>query len=281
MLSFLVQLNIKGVNYDDGMTAAKYDGITSVHKNFNNIANVNGVYSSTAWQHTCVGEANSFSEICQKHPANNGSYFIWKGDSPGNNMMPTDGGSGNPYPYLLKRDMSSIKKVFRDSDLGQSDDIARYAFIYYTMGNTPGDEFIMNVGDHFGQGFAVTPNSGTKNVFTNCKHKIYKLSGNMARNHITSMDPVSEEPSSRTVGDVYYKAAGVTWTGSVSDRAVVAWNGTSWEIAANWTAEFEADSSYNATNYCEKIANNEAKDFNLASETTGDKCYFRLNDIEV
>lgn len=275
-------LNIKGINYDDGMTAAKYEGITSVLKTFNNIANVNGVHSSTAWQHTCVGTASSFSEICQKVPASNGSYFVWKGNSPGNNMMPTDSGVGNPYPYLLKRNMSKVKKVFTDSDFSQGNDIARYAFIYYTMGNTPGDEFIMNVGNGYGQGFAVTPGqSGNRNVFTNCKHKIYKLSGNMSKNHITSMTPITDEPSNKELGDIYYKASGVTWTGSVSDRAVVAWNGTSWEIATNWEAVFEADSSYNATNYCEKIANNEAKDFNLISETTGEKCYFRLNDIEV
>lgn len=275
-------LNIKGINYDDGMTAAKYDGITSVHKSFNNIANVNGVYSSTAWQHTCVGSANSFSEICQKVPASNGSYFIWKGNSLGNNMMPQESGVGNPYPYLLKRDMSKVKKIFTDSDFSQSDDRARYAFIFYTMGNTPGDEFIMNVGDGYGQGFAVTPGSSTKNVFTNCKHKIYKLSGNMSRNHITSMTPVEVEPDHNdlVLGDIYYKASGVTW-GNISNRAVVAWNGTTWEIATDWTTEFMADTNYNATNYCEKIADNMAKDFNLISETTSEKCYFRLNDIEV
>lgn len=279
-------INIKGPNTGEGdgsgMTGSKYIGFTGRQKSFSSIANVNRVYSSTAWQHTSVGSADSFSEICQKAPASNGSYFIWRGNSPGNNMMPQESGIGNPYPYLLKRDMRAVKRVFTDSDFGQSDDIARYAFIFYTMGNTPGDEFIMNVGDHFGQGFAVTPGSGNKNVFTNCKHKIYKLSGNMARNHITSMDPVSEEPSSKTLGDVYYKAAGVTWTGlSVSDKAVVAWNGGSWEIATNWTTEFEADSSYSATNYCEKISDNYAKDFNNVSVTTGDKLYFRLNGNEV
>lgn len=277
-------INIKGPYSGEGdgsgMTGSKYIGFTGRQKQFSGIANVNGVYSSTAWQHTCVGEANSFSEICQKSPASNGSYFIWKGNSPGNDMMPQESGIGNPYPYLLKRDMSAVKKVFTDPDFNQTDDIERYAFIFYTMGNTPGDEFIMNVGNSFGQGFAVTPGqSGNKNVFTNCKHKIFKLSGNMARNHITSMTPVSEEPSNPVLGDIYFKASGVTW-GNISDKAVVAWK-DGWEIATNWIYEFEEDTNYNATNYCEKVADNYAKDFNKVSVTTGDKLYFRLNGVEI
>ena len=68
---------------------------------------------------------------------------------------------------------------------------------------------------------------------------------------------------------------------NISDRAVVAWNGSTWEIATDWTAEFSAGSSYNATNYCEKINDSYAKDFNNVSVTTGDKLYFRLNGNEV
>ena len=266
-------INVKGANYNDTKSAASYVGLTTSYKNFPNIGNVNGVSSSTAWQHECDGSASTFAEICQKQVD---AYFIWTGTGMNNNMAPSDSGQGNPYPYLLNRDMSHVTKVFTDSDFSQSTDMDKYAFIYYTMGNVPGREFVMNVGDHYGQGFDV---GGTR-VFANCKHKIYTLTGSMVNNHITSMDPVDNEPSNPSLGDIYYKSSRSRW-GSISDKAVVAWNGSTWEIATAVSQEFTVDSTYNATNYVSKIADNNAKDFNLVSESTGTKYYLQINGREV
>ena len=266
-------INVKGANYNDNKSAASYVGLTTSYKNFPNIGNINGVSSSTAWQHECDGSASTFAEICQKKAD---AYFIWTGAGMNNSMAPSESGQGNPYPYLLHRDMSHVTKVFTDSDFNQGNDMARYAFIYYTMGNVPGREFVMNVGDNFGQGFDV---GGTR-VFANCKHKIYTLTGNMANNHITSMTPVDNEPSSLSLGDIYYKSSQKTW-GSISSEAVVAWNGSAWEIATAISSEFAVDSTYDATNYVSRIDDNNAKDFNLVSETTGTKYYLQINGTEV
>ena len=269
-------INITGPN-SDGMTGSKYEGLTGRMKMFNNVSNINSAYSQDAWTHKCDGSATSFEEICQK---GNGCYFIWRGSALPNNMKPNEGGENNPYPYLLKRDMSKVKYRFTDSDFNAlSDDATRYAFIYYKMGNTPGDEFVMNT-SHWNQGFQIDPNSQNR-YMTNNQNKIYTLQGSINENHITSMTPVDNEPSSPGLGAIYFKSAANTWTGGVSAKAVVAWNGSKWEPATNLDMEWKADSTYDATNYVEKINDSYAKDFNNKSVESGDKLYYRINGVEI
>lgn len=270
-------LNITGSG-SSGMTGAKYENLTMSQKTFSNVEQWNAAYSSTAWTHKCEGSATSFSDISRMSPD---SYFIWKGASPlPNNMKPSESGTDNPYPYLLKRDMRKVKYVFTDDDFSQgtsglNDDMARYAFIFYKMGSTPDDEFIMNT-SHWNSGFNI---NGTS-VFGNSQNKIYKLNWCMANNHITSMTPIDEEPQNPADLDVYYKSSSRTW-GNISQRAVVIWHNGAWEIATSWEAEFLVDSQYDATNYIEKIDDWKAKDFNKISETSGDKLYYRINGTEI
>lgn len=278
-------INIKGPNSGEGsgsgMTGSKYIGFTGRQKQWSGIANINGVYSSDAWNHKCYGSASSFSEICQKGLG----YFVWKGTQMENGMVPGESGIGNPYPYLLKRDMSKVKHVFTDSEFSNvpvgsyNDDIARYAYLFYIAGNTPGDEFIMNT-NYWDRGFNIDPSDQSYVAFNNNKQKIFTLTNNMARNHITSMTPLDSPPSNPENWGIYYKSNAQTW-GNISQRAVVAWNNNQWEIAKGYDVEFTADSTYNATNYAEKINDSYAKDFNNISVTTGDKLYFRLNGNEV
>ncbi len=272
-------ISMRGQN--DGMYVPQYVGLTGNYKTFSNIQNVNSVYSGAA-DHRCSGEAATFAEITQlQNPVD--SYFVWKGAGLTNEMQPSNGGQGNPYPYLLHRDMSKVTHVFTDSDFGNTggsfnDDIDRYAFIFYTMGTNEGDEFIMNVGDGYGAGF--NAGNGTK-VFTNCKHKIYTTKWPWSNNKIRSMTPVDNEPSNPSDLDIYYKSAANTWTGGINYRAVVIWRNNQWEVATNYEAIVNVDSTYTAKNYCEIVSDNYAKDFNLVSVQNGDKYFVRVNGSDI
>lgn len=265
-------INVTGLNGTD-MTSAKYDGLTTNMKIFNNVSNINSAYSQDAWTHKCDGSASSFEEICQKE---NNCYFIWRGSALPNNMKPNEGGENNPYPYLLNRDMSKVKCRFTDSDFNAlSDDMTRYAYVFYKMGSTQGDEFVMNT-EHWNKGFNI---NGTT-VLGNNKNHIYTLNWCMASNHITSMTPVDDEPAVKNDLDVYFKSANSKW-GDISGKAVVIWHEGQWKIATSWDAEFLIDSTYDATNYVTKIDNSYAKDFNNVSVTNGDKLYYRINGVEI
>lgn len=264
-------------NGDSEWSIAEYDGETSYYKSCGDLANQMSVDQS-AGSRKCYGSCTSFDDI--KSVGTNG-YFVWRGPVIGNNMLPNEDGSGNPYPYLLNRDVSRVKHVFTDSEFSNvpvgsyNDDMARYAYIYYIMGTTEGDEFIMNT-SHWNQGFSI----GGETIFNNNQQKIYRLTGSMGVNHINSMTPVSTEPSTKEQWAIYYKD-NVAWSSGPTERAVVAWNGSAWEYAKTWTSEWTADSTYDATNYITKINEWTAKDFNKISEQPGSKYYFKLNNIEV
>lgn len=267
-------ISMRGEN--DGMYIPQYVGLTGNYKTFSNIQNINSVYSGAA-DHRCSGDATTFAEIQQK-PV--GTYFVWKGTAFTNSMKPNESGVGNPYPYLLKRDMSRVKKVFIDDDFNNvpgpyNDDMARYAYIYYVMGTTEGDEFAMNT-SHWNQGFSV----GGGTIFNNNQNKIYTLTGSMGVNRINSMTPVTEEPANKELFAIYYKDA-VAWSSGPTGRAVVAWNGSAWEYATSWTSEWTADDNYDLTNYVEKANDSYAKDFNLVSVQTGDKYFARVNGSDI
>lgn len=269
-------INIKK-NGDGGWSIAEYDGETSYYKSCGDIPNQMSVVQS-AGSRKCYGSCTSFDDI--KSVGTNG-YFIWRGPVIGNNMLPSEDGTVNPYPYLLNRDMSRVKHVFTDNEFSNvpvgsyNDDMARYAYIYYIMGTTEGDEFIMNT-SHWNQGF----NIGGTTVFNNNQNKIYKLTGVMGSNHITSMTPITNEPTTRNLGDVYYKGD-VSWSSGPSGRAVVVWKDGQWIYATDYSTEWKEDSQYNATNYVTKIDQWTTKDFNKISEQTCTKFYFKLNNIEV
>lgn len=267
-------ISFRGNN--DGLYVAKYQGLTGNYKSFSNLDNWNtDTYSALK----CDGSATTFEEICQKSSNN---YFVWRGKlNNAGSMVPSDDGRTNPYAFLLNRDMSKIKHVFTDNEFSNvpvgsyNDDMARYAYIYYIMGTAEGDEFIMNT-IHWNQGF----NIGGTTIFNNNQNKIYKLTGVMGANHITSMTPVTDEPTTRYLGDVYYKGD-VSWSSGPTGRAVVAWNGSAWEYATDYSREWTEDSQYNATNYCTKINDWRVTNFNQMSVQSGDKFYLRINGGEI
>ena len=175
-------------------------------------------------------------------------------------MMPNEDGSQNTYPYFLKRDMSKIKHVFTDADFNNvpvgsyNDDIARYAYIYYIMGNNVGDEFIMNV-NYWNRGFEIDPTETSQEktkYFNNTQNKIYRTTWPFDHNKITSMTPIDNAPQNPQQWDLYYKSNVNSWDG-ISQRAVVTWDGSKWIIATGYTNEWSEQTDYNATNYMEKI----------------------------
>lgn len=64
------------------------------------------------------------------------------------------------------------------------------------------------------------------------KH-IYSKAGTW-NNQITSITPLTTEPTSPAVNDVYYKAANVTW-GSISKECIVKYNGSGWDEIYTYT----------------------------------------------
>ena len=64
------------------------------------------------------------------------------------------------------------------------------------------------------------------------KH-IYSKAGTW-NNQITSNTPLTTEPASPAVNDVYYKAANVTW-GSISKECIVKYNGSGWDEIYTYT----------------------------------------------
>ena len=263
-----------------GWNLARYVGETGNYKSYSNTNQM--ALLSDAGARKCYGTCSNFSELAANVRPN--GYFKWTGGSMGESMKPNNGDSQHPYAFLLKRDMSKVKHVFTASEFGDvgGNDIKKYAYIFYTMGQTEGDEFIMNAGSYWGGGFRIDPDDWNTTYFTNNQYKIYKLTGNMSKNHITSMTPIDEEPSNPEYGAVYYKSNSRTW-GSISAEAVVAWTG-SWVIATNVSAEWTADDEYDATNYCEMIYPNNGwtiDAFNSTEVQQGSKWYFKANNIEV
>lgn len=272
-------INIKKNNGQ--LNFAKYQGESGNYKSYSNISQMSVI--SGAGERKCYGVCSSFDDIKNIDVG----YFEWIGGFMGDSMQPTQGSSSEPYPYLLKRNMSRVRHIFTDSEfnnvpVGQyNDDIARYAYIYYCMGNTIGDEFIM-LTNYWTQGFMADPNSQTR-YFNNNRLKICTTKWPFDHNKITSMTPVDDEPQSPSQWDIYYKSDANAWTGSVGKkRAVVTWNGSEWIAAVEWSAEWDIDSQYDASNYCEVATQDyTARKFMKASLQTGSKWYFKANNIEV
>lgn len=263
-----------------GWNLARYVGESGNYKSYSNTNQMALV--SDAGARKCYGTRSNFSELAENVRPD--GYFAWTGGPMGESMMPTTGSSQSPYTYLLKRDMSRVKHIFTSSDFDSvgGDDIRKYAYIFYTMGKTEGDEFIMNAGQWRGNGFRLDPDHQDQLYFTNNQYKIYRLTGNMVNNNITSMTPIDEEPTNPVYGAVYYKSNSRTW-GSISKEAVVAWTG-SWVLATATDREWTEDTNYDATNYAERISpNNEwtVYGFNGTEVQQGSKWYFKANNIEV
>ena len=81
--------------------------------------------------------------------------------------------------------------------------------------------------------------------------RTYKKTGTW-NNMITSTTPLTTEPSNKSSGDVYYKAANVVWSSSTNEEAIMQWNGNSWTVIRHDIM----DSLLNITNVSSSVFSN-------------------------
>lgn len=238
----------------------------------------------------CVGSINHMgqlntsnwaftpSDFYNSECANN-TLFVWKGGYVNGTF------TASYYPVKTNRDMRNVKVRITDAMLSAcNSDMQRLALIYYMIGNDEGAELIWGANSNYQQG--IKPNG--VNMFYDGAWKIYKATGNIVNNHITSMTPVTREPTTKVLGDVYYKdvtTASDGWKDAnnnpITQQMVVAWNGSAWEFASNWRYEFDTDSDYTGETCATVIQDWIAESFNNVDVSTDKRYYLRINNIEV
>lgn len=272
---------------------AYYQNKAGNYKEYKISGNVN-VYSQVDLQTVpCVGSFSSIGTLSSGVFTQSDFYgsecaadtlIIWRGGHINGTAFRSE-----PYPMLVKHDMSKFRGMVTDSMLNaygsmNNNTQKQLALIYYMIGNVAGNEIAWGANDNYSGGLTLRGTS----MFNGGSFKIYKGTGNIVHNHITSMTPITAEPDhgGLVLGDIYYKGATTSgWLDSngnpITDEMVVAWTGSAWEFAANWTYEFDTVSGYTLSTAVELIEDNEAKDFNKISVSTDKKYYLRINGNEV
>ena len=211
---------------------------------------------------------------------NVGTLFAWFGGD-----INTTEFKASPYPSYANHDMRNMRFMITDQWLNDAtNDMKRLALIYYLIGQNPGAEFIW--GSQYNYSSGISPN-GTS-MFYDGLWTIYKATGNLSKNHITSMTPITQEPTNKELGDLYYKGVTTAADGwldkdgnPITQEMVVAWGGGAWEFASNWRYEFDVVSSYTGKTCISTIQDNYAALFNNATLYTGKKYYLSVNGNEV
>ena len=186
---------------------------------------------------------------------------------------------------LTKYDMRKFRCLVTDTMLlNCSSDMQRLALIYYLIGNTSGNEIAWGAQHNYPNG--ITVNGVT--MFNSGMWTFYRANSNTTKNHITSMTPVTTEPTNKEQFAIYYKGqttAADGWKDSngnpITSEMVVAWTGTAWEFASNWTVEFDTVSNSNFSNIFETYGDYNTSNFNQTALNTDKKYYLRINGNEV
>lgn len=270
-----------------------YQGSTGKYKNLEINGNVT-VYSQRDLQSIpCVGDFYSLGsydtsthEFTPSDFYGSGCvanvFFVWHGGDVNGIAF---GNSRNPM--YTSHDMTKMRGMITDTMLNAcSNDMQRLALIYYMVGNVEGNEIAWGAQYNYPNGITV---NGTQ-MFTNGIWSIYKGSGNITKNHITSMTPITAEPdhSGLVLGDIYYKGATSSgWLDAngnpITQEMVVSWTGSAWKFADKWTYEFtvQTDKLSNTIEMVEGNEGNYAGNFNDATLYTDKKYYLRINGNEV
>lgn len=207
------------------------------------------------------------------------TLFVWKGNSVQGTTLQQNAAT------LTKYDMRKFRCLVTDEMLNNcSSDMQRLALIYYLIGNTSGNEIAWGAQYNYQNGITV---NGTT-MFNNGLWTFYRANNNTTKNHITSMTPVTTEPTNPEQFAIYYKGQTTAADGwldkdhnPITSEMVVAWTGEYWEFASNWQVEFDVVSNSNFSNIFESYDNYNTCNFNQAALNTDKKYYLRINGNEV
>lgn len=205
------------------------------------------------------------------------TLFIWRGGYINNQFK------GSDLAMCNYRDMSKFRCLITDAMLlNCSSDMQRLALIYYIMGNTENNEIAWGCQNNYQNGITV---NGV-NMFNKGVWKIYKASGSMGVNHVTSMTPLTAEPVNKDYFGIYYK--GQTSSGwldehgdPITSEMVVVWFGDHWGFAGDWEREFSSVNDYTFETAADTIADYSTQGFNATNISTDKKYYLRINGNEV
>lgn len=209
------------------------------------------------------------------------TIFVWK-----NSSIQIQNALERNFATLTKYDLRKFRCLVTGDMLNScSSDMQRLALIYYLIGNTSGNEIA------WGPQYSSYQNGLTVNgvtMFNDGLWTFYRANGNTTRNHITSMTPITTEPSNPEQFAIYYKGQTTSADGwldkdhnPITDEMVVAWTGEYWEFASHWNTEFDTVSNSNFSNIFEKYGDYNTDNFNQAALNTDKKYYLRINGNEV
>ena len=275
---------------ENNTTFAHYQGTSGNYKIFN-IANVRVAQTPDLQTVPAVGDIahagifDTSTKVLTVSPfygsdCNAQTLFVWK-----NSGFSTE----TLIPYmatLTKYDMRKFRCLVTNDMLSScSSDMQRLALVYYLIGNTSGNEIA------WGPQYGVYKNGITVNgvtMFNDGLWTFYRANNNTTRNHITSMTPITTEPTNPEKFAIYYKGqttAADGWKDNngnpITSEMVVAWTGEHWEFASNWQVEFDKVSNSNFSNIFEKYVDYNTENFNRAALSTDKKYYLRINGNEV
>lgn len=268
-----------------------YQGLTGNYKNFAVNGNVNvytqkdlqsipfigdfynlGVYNTSSKEFT---PSDFYGSACVSNV-----FFVWHGGDINGIAF-----SNSRNPMFTSHDMRKMRGMITDGMLNScNNDMQRLALIYYIAGNVEGNEIGWGAQYNYPTGITV---NGTQ-MFNDGVWTIYKTTGNIVKNRITSMTPLTDEPSNPEQFSIYYKGQTSSgWLDSggnpITNEAVVAYTGSCWEIATSWTLEFttQTDTLANSIDIVGGNDGNYAGNFNDATLNTDKKYYLRINGNEV
>ena len=275
---------------NDNTKFAYYQGTSGNYKIFN-ISNVSAAQTPDLQTIPAVGDIehagrfDSSTKVLTVSPfygsgCNAQTLFVWKDT----NFQIQDALSRNAAT-LTKYDLRKFRCLVTDEMLNNcSSDMQRLALIYYLIGNTSGNEIAWGAQWNYPNGITV---NGV-NMFNNGLWTFYRANNNTTKNHITSMTPVTTEPTNPEQFAIYYKGQTTAADGwldkdhnPITSEMVVAWTGEYWEFASNWQVEFNVVSNSNFSNIFESYGDYNTYNFNDATLYTDKKYYLRINGNEV
>lgn len=196
------------------------------------------------------------------------STFTWNGNYC---SEPSLDGPNNLKSYVVNTNLTNLITITQSDLDNYNTAVQKYAYVLYRAGT------------NIGRCIRYMPTNSIQWEGTDIfggPDKLYEITWPMDHNKITSMTPVTQEPSQPQTYDMYYKASGANW-GGITDEAVVIYLNDNWQKATNWTACF---TKYEWGNQgIIKRITTDYLEYNILNlpTTSGNKRYLRINGNEV